>query len=61
MASAVPISITNGSFETGDFYGWTNTGSGGQSVEGSVAMLGTTFDPTDGDYLARLIANSTLS
>ena len=61
MASAVPISILNGSFETGDFNGWTTTGGGGQSVVSSVGVLSTTFSPTDGDYLARLIADSTLT
>ncbi len=55
------ISITNGSFETGDFTGWKVPGgvSGVASVvTSSTADDGTIYSPTDGSYFAELTATS---
>jgi hypothetical protein len=60
LASA--LTINNGSFETGDLSSWSPVAS-----TGSVAVVGTTtaqsgneYDPTDGNYFAKLVADSAL-
>lgn len=58
LASA--LTITNGSFETGNFNGWfAGATSGIASVESTTtAVLGNEYNPTDGDYFAKLQADS---
>jgi len=61
-ASASALSIVNGSFETGDFTGWTQTsdGLGGYSTvtTSHAAFDGTIYSATDGQYFANLSATS---
>lgn len=55
-ATAVAGPITNGSFETGDFTGWTvQTSSGGSAA---VVTSDSGFSATDGNYFANLTADS---
>jgi len=59
-ANATPI-LVNGSFETGDFTGWTDTGN---TTFDGVASGGFTYGPVDGTYFANFGAvgsDSTLS
>lgn len=57
-ASAHALEIQNGSFETGDFSGWTATAIDGTT---SVTSAASGFSATDGNYFARLSANATLA
>ena len=61
---ACALTITNGSFETGDLSGWipvTSTSSGSVTVETTTqASDGTVYNPTDGNYFAKLVADSAL-
>lgn len=60
LASA--LTIENGSFETGDLSGWspvTSTGSVAV-VETTTAQSGNVYNPTDGNYFAKLVADSAL-
>ena len=57
--SAHALPIVNGSFETGNFSGWSvNSSSGGNS---SVVTNNAGFTATDGNYFANLSANSLVS
>jgi hypothetical protein len=49
QASATVNLVTNGSFETGDFSGWTQSGT---PLSSGVIQHFAGFDPTDGDYQA---------
>lgn len=57
IAGASSLSVTNGSFETGNFSGWSTSGYGSKSVVTSDAG----FTATDGTKFANLYAASTLS
>ncbi len=54
------LSLTNPSFETGDFSGWNLVGSGSVSSS-TTADLGTVYGPTDGTYFAELSSGSSES
>jgi hypothetical protein len=56
MASATSISVENGSFESGDFTGWTLSGGGTKTV----VSEDDGFTATDGDKFANLYASTTL-
>lgn len=60
LASA--LTITNGSFETGDFTGWFPAASTGSTtvVTTTNASSGNVYNPTDGNYFAKLDADSAL-
>ena len=59
---ASALTISNGSFETGDFFGWaTSSPNGGETnvVTTSTSSGGNiTYSPTDGTYFAQLTANT---
>lgn len=50
--------LTNGSFETGDFTGWSYVTSAGGTA--NVVTNDSGFGPTDGNYFASLSADATL-
>ncbi|NLX18554.1 MAG: PEP-CTERM sorting domain-containing protein, partial [Desulfobulbus sp.] len=59
--SAAALSITNGSFETGDLTGWGITetlGGSAKVVTSAQARFGNTYTATDGRYMADLMATS---
>jgi hypothetical protein len=59
--SATALSITNGSFETGNFSGWSITeqwGGSAKVVTVAEAFKGNTYTATDGRYMADLTATS---
>ena len=55
-ANPVAAAVINGSFETGDFTGWTQTLAGGsqQVVSSHVGVNGTAYSPIGGSYFAVL-------
>jgi hypothetical protein len=59
---ACALTITNGSFETGDLSGWNPvTSTGTAAVVGTTtAYDGTEYKPTDGKFFAKLVADSGL-
>lgn len=57
-ASAHALEIQNGSFETGDFSGWTATAIDGTT---SVRTASSGYVATDGGYFARLTADAALT
>ena len=62
-ASAAPISVINGGFETGNFSGWSTSGNGSETVVASVTpvmLKGVVYSPTEGSYFANLYADATL-
>jgi hypothetical protein len=59
---ACALTITNGSFETGNLSGWSPVATTGSVsvVETTTAYDGTVYTPTDGNYFAKLVADSAL-
>ena len=57
LANAVPLTITNGGFETGDFTGWTFTGTGARNVTTSDSG----YNATEGNYFANLYATTLMA
>jgi hypothetical protein len=59
---ACALTITNGSFETGNLSGWIPTATTGNVsvVTTTQASDGTVYNPTDGNYFAKLVADSAL-
>ena len=59
---ACALTINNGSFETGNLSGWNSTATTGnvEVVTTTTASSGAAYNPTDGTYFAKLVADSTL-
>lgn len=59
-ANPVAAAVINGSFETGDFTGWTQTLTGGsqQVVTSHGGVNGTAYLPIDGSHFAVLVAGN---
>jgi hypothetical protein len=64
-SAASALMLTNGGFETGDLFGWdqiiSGSGSSAEAVISATAFSGNVYLPTEGSFIAKLVADAEIS